>query len=76
MIRVLNAENKLSFVDDSLPHVDKNSPNYTQWNQTIDMVLPHTQFGSLIEILFPSKESAPIFCWKSSLSNVYFIPQF
>jgi hypothetical protein len=39
MTRALNAKNKLSFVDGSLPTPDPTSPEYTQWNQTKDMVL-------------------------------------
>ncbi|XP_035546246.1 uncharacterized protein LOC118348506 [Juglans regia] len=39
MTRALNAKNKLSFVDDSLPTPDSSSPEYKQWNQTKDMVL-------------------------------------
>uniref|UniRef100_A0A2N9F1L6 CCHC-type domain-containing protein n=1 Tax=Fagus sylvatica TaxID=28930 RepID=A0A2N9F1L6_FAGSY len=39
MTRALNAKNKLSFVDGSLPTPDPNSPKYKQWNQTKDMVL-------------------------------------
>ena len=39
MTRALNAKNKLSFVDGSLPTPDPNSPEYKQWNQTKDMVL-------------------------------------
>uniref|UniRef100_A0A2N9IYX8 CCHC-type domain-containing protein n=1 Tax=Fagus sylvatica TaxID=28930 RepID=A0A2N9IYX8_FAGSY len=39
MTRALNAKNKLSFVDGSLPTPDPTSPEYKQWNQTKDMVL-------------------------------------
>uniref|UniRef100_A0A2N9I9I5 CCHC-type domain-containing protein n=1 Tax=Fagus sylvatica TaxID=28930 RepID=A0A2N9I9I5_FAGSY len=39
MTRALNAKNKLSFVDGSLPTPDPTSPEYNQWNQTKDMVL-------------------------------------
>uniref|UniRef100_A0A2N9F5X2 Integrase catalytic domain-containing protein n=1 Tax=Fagus sylvatica TaxID=28930 RepID=A0A2N9F5X2_FAGSY len=39
MTRALNAKNKLSFVDGSLPTPDPNSPEYKQWNQTKNMVL-------------------------------------
>ncbi|GMY21722.1 hypothetical protein FCV25MIE_16963 [Fagus crenata] len=39
MTRALNAKNKLSFVNGSLPTPDPTSPEYKQWNQTKDMVL-------------------------------------
>jgi hypothetical protein len=37
MTRALNAKNKLSFVDGSLPTPDPTSPEYKQWNQTKDL---------------------------------------
>lgn len=39
MTHVLNAKNKLSFVDDTLSPPNKNSAEYTQWNQTKNMFL-------------------------------------
>ncbi|KAA8525454.1 hypothetical protein F0562_007309, partial [Nyssa sinensis] len=39
MTRALNAKNKLGFVDGTLQRPDPTKPEYTQWNQTKDMVL-------------------------------------
>ncbi|KAF5458389.1 hypothetical protein F2P56_022420 [Juglans regia] len=39
MTLALNTKNKLSFVDGNFPPPDPNSADYTQWNQTKDMVL-------------------------------------
>ncbi|KAA8550762.1 hypothetical protein F0562_002446 [Nyssa sinensis] len=39
MTRALNAKNKLGFVDGILQRPDPTKPEYTQWNQTKDMVL-------------------------------------
>ncbi|XP_035542195.1 uncharacterized protein LOC118344843 [Juglans regia] len=39
MTRALNAKNKLCFVDGTLKAPEPNTPEYTRWNQTKDMVL-------------------------------------
>ncbi|XP_035551080.1 uncharacterized protein LOC118349669 [Juglans regia] len=39
MTRALNAKNKLGFIDGTLTPPEPTKPEYTQWNQTNDMVL-------------------------------------